>query len=204
MDRYSRRVAFLKVVLPLAALAILSTLFLLSRGPDPNATIPFSDAELAIRARDQQITAPRFASTTPRGDQVFLSASKAAPGNSDTPGAAEDLRGELRLAQGGVITLQSQSGWVNLPKDRAEFRGQVTIVTDTGYRLVTDRLETAVRRIDATAPGPVTGSGPLGRLDAGALRVSAPDNDGDATHLVFLNGVKLVYDPQSQDQTTEK
>ena len=73
----------------------------------------------------------------------------------------------------------------------------MTITTDTGYRLVTDRLETAVKRIDATAPGQVTGSGPLGDLDAGAMRVMAPDNDAEATHLVFLNGVKLLYDPQS-------
>ena len=93
--------------------------------------------------------------------------------------------------------MEAASGWVNVPSDVAEFRGQVTIVTDTGYTLVTDRLETAVKRIDATAPGPVAGDGPLGTLNAGAMRVMAPDNDAEATHLVFLNGVKLVYDPQS-------
>ncbi|MBB97370.1 MAG: hypothetical protein CML68_22560 [Rhodobacteraceae bacterium] len=197
MDSYSRRVAFLKVVLPLAALAILSTLFLLSRGSNIDSTIPFSDAEIAERIRDQQITEPRFAGTTERGDEVFLSATKAVPGGGDNPGAAQDLRGEIRLARGGVITMEAASGWVNVPSDVAEFRGQVTIVTDTGYTLVTDRLETAVKRIDATAPGPVAGDGPLGTLNAGAMRVMAPDNDAEATHLVFLNGVKLVYDPQS-------
>ena len=197
MDSYSRRGAFLKVVLPLAALAILSTLFLLSRGSNIDSTIPFSDAEIAERIRDQQITEPRFAGTTERGDEVFLSATKAVPGGGDNPGAAQDLRGEIRLARGGVITMEAASGWVNVPSDVAEFRGQVTIVTDTGYTLVTDRLETAVKRIDATAPGPVAGDGPLGTLNAGAMRVMAPDNDAEATHLVFLNGVKLVYDPQS-------
>ncbi|MAC81061.1 MAG: hypothetical protein CML66_23725 [Rhodobacteraceae bacterium] len=197
MDSYSRRVAFLKVALPLAALAILSTLFLLSRSDDPNATIPFSDAEIAERMRDQQITAPRFAGTTERGDQVFMSAAKAVPGSGDNPDAAQDLKGEIRLARGGVITLEAETGWVNLPDDIAEFRGNVTITTDTGYRLVTDRLETAVKRIDATAPSPVSGDGPLGTLDAGAMRVMAPDNDADATHLVFINGVHLLYDPQS-------
>ena len=43
----------------------------------------------------------------------------------------------------------------------------------------------------------MAGDGPLGTLNAGAMRVMAPDNDAEATHLVFLNGVKLVYDPQS-------
>lgn len=197
MDSYSRRVAFLKVVLPLAALAILSTLFMLSQSADPNATIPFSDAEIAERIRDQQITAPRFAGTTERGDEVFLSAAKAVPGGDDEPAEAQDLRGEIRLARGGVISLEATSGWINLPRDVAEFRGEVTITTDTGYVLVTDRLETAVKRIDATAPGPVRGTGPLGEIDAGAMRVMSPDNDAEATHLVFLNGVKLIYEPQS-------
>ncbi|MGR3806154.1 hypothetical protein [Marinibacterium profundimaris] len=200
MDSYSRRVAFLKVVLPLAALAILSTLFLLSQSADPNATIPFSDAEIAERIRDQQITEPRFAGSTERGDEVSLSADKAVPGTDDEPGAAQNLRGEIRLASGGVITLEAASGWVNLRRDLAEFRGTVTITTDTGYQLVTDRLETAIKRIDATAPGPVAGNGPLGELDAGAMRIMSPDNDPGATHLVFLNGVKLVYDPQSTER----
>lgn len=197
MDSYSRRVAFLKVALPLAALAILSTVFLLSRSSTPNATIPFSDAEIAERIRDQQITAPRFSGTTERGDQVVISATKAVPGKDGGPGTAQELRGEIKLARGGVITLEAESGWVNLPKDLAEFRGNVTITTDTGYVLVTDRLETAVKRIDATAPSPVSGTGPLGELDAGAMRVMAPDTDPEATHLVFLKGVELLYDPQS-------
>ena len=45
MDRYSRMVAIFKVLLPLAALAILSTLFLLSRTIDPTTTIPFADQD---------------------------------------------------------------------------------------------------------------------------------------------------------------
>ena len=44
MDRYSRMIAFLKVLLPLMALALLSTLFLLSQNTEPMASIPFAEA----------------------------------------------------------------------------------------------------------------------------------------------------------------
>lgn len=197
MDSYSRRVAFLKVVLPLAALAILSTLFLLSNSTDQNATIPFSDAEIAERIRDQQITAPRFAGTTTGGDEVFLSATKAVPGNSGRPDIAQDLRGEIRLAGGGTVTFASQRGWINVPDDAAFFRGEVTITTDTGYHLVTDRLTTAVRRLEIIAPSAVSGTGPLGDLQSGAMHISAPGTDASEAHLVFTDGVKLLYDPRT-------
>ncbi|MEO0504251.1 MAG: hypothetical protein AAFZ14_13070, partial [Pseudomonadota bacterium] len=70
MDRYSRFVAWLKVLLPLAALALLSTLFLLSRNTDPIAAVPFADDELLDRVRDEQITGPFFSGTTTDGDRV--------------------------------------------------------------------------------------------------------------------------------------
>lgn len=200
MDSYSRRVAFLKVLLPLAALAILSTLFLLSQSVAPNQTIPFSDAEIAERIRDQQITTPRFAGTTASGDEVFLSATKAIPGGAGSPGQAEDLRGEIHMVRGGVITFSSQRGWINVPDDAAFFRGQVTIDTDTGYHLVTDRLTTAVRRIEVIAPGPVSGTSPMGTLQAGAMHLSAPGTDASQAHLIFTEGVKLLYDPKSNER----
>ncbi len=197
MDSYSRRVKYLKVLFPLAALAILSTLFLLSRGVDPNQSIPFSDAEIAERIRDQQITAPRFAGTTVSGDEVFLSATKAIPGGAGSPGEAEDLRGEIHMARGGVITFASQRGWINVPDDAAFFRGEVTIDTDTGYHLVTDRLTTAVRRIEIIAPSPISGTSPMGTLEAGAMHLSAPGTDASQAQLLFTDGVRLLYDPMT-------
>ena len=54
-DRHTRIVGWLKIGLPLAALAILSTLFLLSRRIEPADDLPFAQVELEDRARRQQI-----------------------------------------------------------------------------------------------------------------------------------------------------
>ena len=43
LDLHSRLVTWAKVALPLAALAILSTLFLLADRIDPTAAIPYAD-----------------------------------------------------------------------------------------------------------------------------------------------------------------
>lgn len=195
MDRHSRLVAFLKVLLPLAALGILSTLFLLSRSVDPTATIPFAEQEIAERMQGQQITAPRFSGTTPRGDEVRLTATKALPGGAGRPGMAENLEGEIHLADGAVVTIRADTGIVNVPNDHAEFTGEVTITTDAGYRLVTERLESGIRTLQVTSPGPVSGTGPVGQIDAGSMEITVENSKAPA-HMVFKNGVKLVYDPR--------
>ena len=51
-DFHSRLVGWLKVVLPLAALAILSTLFLLADLIDPTAAIPYAEVDVEDLARD--------------------------------------------------------------------------------------------------------------------------------------------------------
>ena len=86
MDRYSRTVAYLKVLLPLTALALLSTLFLISRGIDTEAVIPFAQKDIEERMRGQQLTAPFFSGTTSGGDEIMVTASTARPGGSSGSG----------------------------------------------------------------------------------------------------------------------
>ena len=66
-DRYTRLISWLKVLFPLAALGLLSTLFLLSRAIDPGQAIPFAEKEVQDRLRDQQITGPFFTGATSEG-----------------------------------------------------------------------------------------------------------------------------------------
>ena len=54
-NSYSRFVALTKVILPIIALGILSTLFLFSRNIDPTQSIPYADVDVEGLAREQQI-----------------------------------------------------------------------------------------------------------------------------------------------------
>jgi len=77
----------------------------------------------------------------------------------------------------------------------ATLSGEVTIVTSSGYRLATERLVARFDALYAEAPGPVAGDAPAGNLTAGRMILSNRTGT-DQPHLVFSNGVKLIYDPR--------
>lgn len=197
MDRYSRMVAWLKVLLPLMALGLLSTLFLLSRNIDPMASIPFADSEIKERLRDQQITGPFFSGSTERGDQISFSAKKMGTGSSIGTTIAEDLSAQIDLASGSRIVFFADKGVVNLGQDISTLSGNVLITTSSGYKINSDQLITAMTTLSIESPGEVIAIGPIGDLTAGTMRLDAPENDTNA-QLVFTNGVKLIYDPQTK------
>lgn len=195
MDRYSRMVAWLKVLLPLMALGLLSTLFLLSRNIDPMAAIPFADSEIQDRLRDQQVTGPFFSGSTARGDQISFSAGKMGTAINGNGTTAEDISAQIDLASGSRIVFFADVGVINLAQDQSVLSGNVLITTSSGYKINSDKLVAAMSALNIESPKDVSAKGPIGTLAAGAMRLNAPENDGNA-QLVFTNGVKLIYDPQ--------
>ena len=56
VDRHTRLVGWLKVALPLTALAILSTLFLVARRIDPEAALPYAEVDVRFSERPEGST----------------------------------------------------------------------------------------------------------------------------------------------------
>ena len=195
MDRYSRMVAWLKVLLPLMALGLLSTLFLLSRSIDPMAAIPFADSEIQDRLRDQQITGPFFSGSTVRGDQISFSAGKMGTAGSGGTTTADNISAQIDLSSGSRIVFFADNGDINIAKDRSTLSGNVLITTSSGYKINSGKLIAAMSALNIESPEKVTATGPIGTLTAGAMHINAPENGGNA-QLVFTNGVKLIYDPE--------
>ena len=201
---YSRMVAWLKVLLPLAALALLSTLFLFSRNIDPTTTIPFTTIDLKERAREERITAPEFAGASEEGHHITVNAASARPDPDDASRAfAEALDARIDLISGTVITFTAAGGIINESVDRAELEGNVLVESSTGYVVRTDRLIAGMRAVFAESPGPISGQGPPGRFTAGRMVLTelavetAEQGPGaePALHLLFTDGIKLLYDP---------
>ncbi|WP_146347758.1 LPS export ABC transporter periplasmic protein LptC [Phaeobacter marinintestinus] len=195
MDRYSRTVAILKVFLPLAALAILSTLFLLSRSKTPTATIPFAENEVESRMAGQQITGPHFSGVTASGDEILISAQTASPGVPGEPAHAEWLNARITTKDGIQIVLTSDTGTVAMDKDVVTFEGNVVIVSTNGYEITTDTLNASLSVVAGSTPGRIDGTSPMGHFTAGNMELRSENEDGPL-HLLFKNGVKLVYEPQ--------
>lgn len=199
-DRYSKMVLWLKVLLPLMALALLSTLFLLSRKIDPELAIPFADKEIQDRLRDQIVTGPFYYGTTADGDEIAFSADTLTtpPANAGT-NRADGVKVVMDLASGAQINLTSDIGLFDIAGNLADLQGNVVITTSAGYRVQSDQMLAQLSSLDVRSPGPVQSDGPPGTLNAGRMVLSA-DDEGGAAQLVFTNGVKLIYTPQQDKE----
>jgi lipopolysaccharide export system protein LptC len=191
-------VVILKVLLPLTALAVLSTLFLLSRSGTQTAIIPFAEQEVARRVEGQQVTGPHYSGLTNAGEEISVKARVARPGRKGEPAFADDLTAALTTKDGDLVTLTSESGRFDLEADIATFMGNVLMETSTGFTVTTQELTAALDRIAGSTPGEISGSGPIGTFWAGEMELTSK-NDGGPVHLHFKNGVKLVYEPKNAE-----
>ncbi|NNE53723.1 MAG: LPS export ABC transporter periplasmic protein LptC [Sulfitobacter sp.] len=199
-DSYSRMVSWLKVLLPLMALGLLSTLFLLSRAVDPQTSIPFAVKEIQDRLREQIVTGPFYYGTTPEGDEIAFSAETLTTPRDDVgTNHAEKVDVVMDLSSGGQVSLRSNSGIFDIAGNQADLEGDVVITTSTGYRVTSNRMLSELSGLYVRSPGPVQSEGPFGTLNAGAMVLSSDGKEGGA-HLVFTNGVKLVYVPGSDKE----
>lgn len=196
-DRYSKTVNFLKIALPLLALALLSTLFLISRAVTPAATIPFADAEVQERLTTQQVTGPYFSGTSPRGDQIaFVAERLQTPDGTVGTNHAEDVLVNVDFADGTSLVVESDEAQVDIAFDIASLDGNVEVISSQGLRVLSDQLLITLSRLDITSPGQVRGESELGTIDAGAMHVVAPDESSEPQWL-FTKGVKMLYRPQN-------
>ncbi|WP_170790088.1 LPS export ABC transporter periplasmic protein LptC [Ruegeria lacuscaerulensis] len=199
MDSHSRMVQFLKVVLPLAAIVLLSTVFLLSRSIETDVTVPFTQRDIEERLADQVVTNPSYRGTTRKGEEVLIEATQATQGTESSVPTASEFQGRLGLLNGGIITLDSNSGTIRPDKNTATFVGDVVITTTDGIRVTTDHLNTALDEIRGDTPGQIDGTGAIGDFSAGRMTFGAEKKDGPV-HILFTDGVKLIYQPQQAER----
>lgn len=193
-DIRSRVIRIATLVLPVAALALLSTVFLVARTVDPSDAIPFAEVDVSERARDRQLTTPRLTGLSDDGTAFVLSADTARPDAEDPRRLTADaMRLVLNAPEGSETTVVSDRGVIDGAARRVDLAGGVQIDTSSGFTLRTERLEGSLDELDIAAPGEVTGEGPLGTLRAGAMRLTE-DAEG-ASRLVFTDGVDLLYVP---------
>ncbi|NDR57458.1 LPS export ABC transporter periplasmic protein LptC [Aliiruegeria sabulilitoris] len=199
---HSRIVGWLKIILPLSALALLSSVFLVARFKEHGGTIPYSKIALKELASVQTVEDPVFTSVTDEGQHVVVTAKEATPRDGDYNVVdAVGVHGTLRETDGETINIWSDAGTVFSAESRTILQGNVRIETSSGYNLFTDELISAVDRTDIESPGPVHGEGPLGTIEAGRMEVTSQqtaEGTEEKVTVVFKDGVKVIYTPQTQ------
>lgn len=194
---HSRLVSWLKILLPLVALAILSTLFLVSRSIDPDAAIPYAEVDVEQLAREPQLTAAEYSGVTSDGAAITITATSARPDQSDSGRVtAAGLNATMNIPGGLKTDLVADNGVIDTTADILTLDGAVRVNTSTGYALRTGRLTSALGRTEVIAVGPVTADAPYGTLQSGGLILKPAEGDAAGYVLVFNGGVKLVYQPE--------
>lgn len=195
-SRHSMLVAWAKVALPLAALALLSTLFLFSGKIDPTTASIYAKVDVDALAREPRLTAPEYSGMTEDGAALTVQARTATPAGAGGSGAtAEDVIAKLEAASGLVADLSAKSGRIDPSAGDITLSDGVAMQTSTGYRLSTTQMILATDRSKITAPEAVQAEAPFGTITSGSMELSRPAADAPYD-LVFNGGVKLVYQPE--------
>lgn len=196
-NSYSRFVAYTKVILPIIALGILSTLFLFSRNIDPSQSIPFADVDVNELAREQRIGSPNYAGVTDDGSAISITAASAMPA-PDNPNiiTATDMVTIIEDATGGRLDITSKTGTIDSAQQQVTLGGGVQILTSTGYTISTAGLSADLDQTSVISDGRITATGPLGVINAGQMTLSGQNKPDQSHLLVFKGGVKLIYSPK--------
>jgi lipopolysaccharide export system protein LptC len=195
-DAHTRIVGWLKVALPLLALAILATLFLVADRINPEDALPYAEVDVEERAREPRMTAPSYAGTTSDGAALTLTAEEARPEAEGTPAKAKGLRLDLTTPDGANTELRAAIAVMDHDARLMVLSGGVTVTTGTGYRLETDEVVARLDRSGLESRGEVTATGPMGEIRAGGMRLDQDNRTPGAYLLVFNGGVRLVYRPR--------
>ncbi|MDE9450211.1 LPS export ABC transporter periplasmic protein LptC [Aliiroseovarius sp. Z3] len=198
-NQYSRFIALLKVLLPVSALALLSTMFLISKSVDPTTSLSYARVNLEELTGDQRIDSPRFSSVTEDGAAITFSAKSAVPEPDQTNVfSADGLAARIETPDGGAVDINASKALINGSSNIVDLSGGVTLVTSTNYHIATNGLSTAMDTTSAKTLGPVEADGPMGHLTAGQAEITREGEESDTYLLVFKGGVKLIYDPKTE------
>ncbi len=201
---YSRAVAWMKVLLPLGSVALIAVLFL-SIQDKGDLTDIFTAEELATLGAGLRLDNPRFAGVTEQGEPFVIRADWALP-DSAMPRFIDLERpeGEIEMGDGRTVAAKAATGRLHRQSKIFVLEGEVALDTSDGYHIETGLIEFDLDAKTAKAPGPVTGTGPSGQIEAGSFRATMggeQDGDGEAGGQIwFENGVRLVFSPNKDSK----
>ena len=190
-NRYSRFVATLKILLPLAALGLLSTLFLLARVGEEGRGLPVGEI-----LADGEMAGFRYTART-EGGALTVTGDRAAPRAANYARVeVSDIAAVLDGEDGVQTRLTARRGLLDRRAARARFTGAVHLETSEGWQVDSDALEAAFDGTWVESPGAVEIAGPGLDLSAGSMRLEESAAGTPAGHALFNGGVRLVYTPQ--------
>ena len=193
-DSYSAFVVWVKTLLPIVALGMLSTIFLFSGKVDVTQSLPYAKFNIAEIIREQRITKPYFSGVSNNGTEIILSAAYASSDikNVDILSITE-LSVTLTSQNAKTIRITAGRGILNSALQKAVISEDVHLTTVLGFWLKTNNLTVDLKQGIVTADNVIQGVTGLGTIDAGKVVIQMIAKD---QQIIFTNGVRLIYYPE--------
>lgn len=180
-----------KIGLPVAALAVAAAIWFGS-SLNFDDRIAFDGVDFSALDEGLKLTNPRFTGATARGEPFEVTAEWALPDGPE-PETIELSKpaGEINLSDGRFVELSALSGVLEPRRNVLTLTGSVRLESSDGRSLRAARARVDARARTLSADGPVRAEGPMGVIEAGALRVERDGAGRPGDYIWFENGVKL-------------
>ena len=194
-DSYSAFVVWVKTLLPIAALGMLSTIFLFSGKVDVTQSLPYAKFNIAEIIREQRITKPYFSGVSNNGTEIILSAAYA---SSDIKNVdiltITQLSVILTSQNAKTIRITAGRGTLNSALQEIVISEDVHLTAALGFWLKTNNLTVDLKQGVVTAHNVFQGLTGLGTIDAEKVVVQMIAED---QQIIFTNSVHLIHYPKS-------
>jgi lipopolysaccharide export system protein LptC len=205
IDRYSRRVALLRRLLPVVGVALLALVAIWPRLGPLLESVRFGFPVIDLReAHELRMLNPRYAGVD-RYNRPYIvtSAIGRQASNRDDLMSLERPRAEMTMHNGALVVVTAATAMYQSQAQLLDLFGDVNLVHENGTRFVTNTAHVDVAADSAVGNDPVTGHGPSGDITAQGFRVLDRGNTivftGDSN--LLLKGTKPSAHPAASPPT---
>ena len=172
-DRYSRRVALLRRLLPVIGVALLVLVAVWPRLVPLLESVRFGFPVIDLReAHELRMLNPRYAGVDRENrPYVVTSAIGRQASNRDDLMSLERPRAEMTMHNGALVVVTAATAMYQSQAQLLDLFGDVNLVHENGTRFVTNAAHVDVAADSAAGNDPVTGHGPSGDITAQGFRV---------------------------------
>src|SRR5437868_8157417 len=193
---YSRRVAFLKRVLPAIGVTLLLLIALWPRLAPLWERMRFAFPAIDLRdARELRMLNPRYAGNDRLGRPYVVTAAVGhqAPDRQDLM-SLEEPRADMKSHGGADVVVTADTGVYQSQTQLLDLFGHVTLVHENGTRFVTGSARLDVAHNSAEGSDPVEGHGPSGNIKSQGFRIYDKGDEIIFTGAadMLLKGAKII------------
>lgn len=193
---HSSLVRKLRLLLPLAALAIVVIMFSWSDMDKISVPVPREKISSQTVGKNELLS-PKFQSEDRSRQPYTITAEKAFQKTENLDQVLlEKPVADIRLKDGTQVSLEAATGDFSQSSSNLILDGNVKVLHDSGYALETNHLNIDIKGESLSSDSPVTGSGPGADIEASGL-----NGTGGNRTLIFTGPAKLILRPGSDHKS---